>query len=120
MLLRKRKPPFFAGEEEAAVCPDRRVRIDVKEAFLHDVRLVFPDSGVESHRLAVQVGNVHAVFVDDVDRADAGADQRLRRVSADAAEAEDRDAGCFQAFHRLIAEEASRSVELVHRVSFLP
>ena len=73
---------------------------------------------MQGEELAVQVRQTHLIAVDQIDRADTAAHERLRRVAAHAADAEHRDARRLQPRHRRLAEQQLRAGKgVIHAVA---
>src|SRR5690606_14709040 len=86
----------FAGQALAEIADlDRGVeRLDVMRG---DFSLALAGLGILKDGLAVEVGGIDHVIVDDGDLADAGAGKIRKRRCAEAASADDEDAGVFEA-----------------------
>ena len=81
---------------------DDCVRVDLLDTLLRHVHLVLPHGLACGEDLAVHVRQAHPVVVDEVQRADAAAHQRLHRVAAHAADAEHGYAGVVQPLHAIL------------------
>ena len=103
------------GQIEQLARLDSQIRIDLQQALRHGVHLVPAHGLAGGDDLAIQIGDADSVIVEQVDRAEAAAHQRLRGVAADAAHAEDRHAGRGEPAHPLAAQEQFRSRKLIHR-----
>ena len=79
------------------------VRVDLLDALLRHVHLVLAHGPARGEDLAVQIRQADPVVVDEVQRADAAAHQRLHRVAAHAADAEHGHAGMKQPLHTVLA-----------------
>ena len=81
------------------------VGIDFGNPLCGNVHLVFPYGFVRGVNLAVDVGQTHLVIIDQVNRAHAGAHQRLHGIAAHAADAKHGNAGSGEFFHRLFSDQ---------------
>ena len=70
---------------------DHGLRCDLKDALFGNVHLVLSHGLARGEYLAVQIRQADPVVIDEVERADAAARERLYRVTAHAADAEYRD-----------------------------
>jgi len=75
------------------------------DACFGHVDFVLSDGGVQSKNLAVEVGEHHAVVVDEVQFADTASGKHFGYVSSHATDAEDGYLGFLQFFNGICAEE---------------
>jgi hypothetical protein len=108
------------GQKKARVFGDDGIRADVLDALLCHVHLQAADGRMGGVELAVQVGQADLVVVDQIQRADPAAGERLHGVAAHAADAEDRHAAAAQFLHGLLPEDQFRPCELIQHVSLQP
>ena len=86
------------------------VRIDVVHALLSYVHLVLTDGLARCDDLTIDVRQTYLVVIDEVERADAAACERLYRIAADA---ESRYASLAELFHALMTQQQFCSRKLV-------
>ena len=85
------------------------VRVDVVHALCGNLHLVPSDRAVRCDQLPVEVGQADRVIVNQVERADPRAHQRLYHMAAHAADAKHRYTCPVQTLHRRLAEQHFRS-----------
>ena len=85
------------------------VGIDFCDPLRRNVNFVLPDRFACGIDLPVYIGQADLVVVDQIDRADPGAYQRLNRVTAYAADPEHCHTRPPQPFHSLLAKQKLRS-----------
>ena len=81
------------------------LRTDIQNARAGGVHLVLTDGASCGVDLAIQIAFADTVVVDQVKGAEAGANQSLRRIAADASDAEDRHTGGVQLFHARFSQQ---------------
>ena len=89
------------------------VRVDVVHALLGYIHLVLTDGLARCDDLTIDVRQTYLVVIDEVERADAAACERLYRIAADAADAEYRYASLAELFHALMTQQQFCSRKLV-------
>ena len=89
---------------------DFRLRVDVEQPFLERFHLDLSHRLGGGLELPVDVGDAHAVAIDDGEVADAIAYQALGAPAPDAAHAEDDDPLVGDAFHRRLPDEQGQAV----------
>ena len=104
IILRKVELLRRFGQVEHLMFSHDAVRVDRQNALLGDVHLVFADGLARGEDLAVDVRQAHAVVVDEIERAHAGARQRLHRIAAHAADAEHRHTRLRQPLHGVLSQ----------------
>ena len=67
------------------------------------------------NNLAIQIRNVHHIFVNNVDLSDSRAHQGLADIAAHAAHAEHQHLRIMQPLQSLRANQAARTLELIRR-----
>src|SRR2546423_7584695 len=87
-------------------------RVECPDAGLCELDLAAADVGLRVEDLPVEVRELDAVEVDDAQVADAHGGEVERRVRADAAEAEQADAGVLEALLELMLARPQRGVRL--------
>ena len=90
---------------------DFRLRVDVEQPFLERFDLDLSHRFGGGLELSVDVGDAHAVAIDDGEVADAVAHQALGAPAPDTAHAEDDDSLVGDAFHRRLPDEQGHAVE---------
>ena len=98
---------------------DNTVGIDILHPRGGNLHLRQADRGSQRDDLTVDVAFADGIVIDQIERTDARSCQRLDRVTADAADAENRDAAVLQFFHRFRAQQKLRSRKLVHILTFM-
>ena len=88
---------------------DHRPGIDREDALFRGVHLIHTEGCVGGDDLAVEVGDVHRVVIDQVQCPHAASRQGLHTVTAHAADAKNGNAGALQLLHGLLAKEQLRS-----------
>ena len=91
-------------------------RVDVGDALAQRLHLGLAERGAQRLHLAVDVGLGHMVQVDQRQRRDAAARQRLGRPGADAAQADDGDARGAHARVAGVAVQAAQAAEAAFEV----
>ena len=87
--------------------------VDIGNARLHHLGLVFANSGMKRDKLTVDIRFRHGIGVDKAYRANPGTRQRFRTVRADAADTEQNHAGALQAFDRGISDKERGAYKLL-------
>jgi len=103
---------------------DFRLRVDVEQPFLERFDLDLSHRLGGGLKLPVDVGDAHAVAIDDGEVADAVAHQTLGTPAPDAADTEDNDPPAGDAVHRRFPDEQGHAVEYgvfyAHAISRTP
>ena len=95
------------------------LRVDVPEALGEHAGLRLADAAMRGDELAVDIGGLYRVGIDDGEATDAATYEELAGVAADAPQPHDEDMAGSELTHTLIPEQQSRALRpgfgLTHR-----
>ena len=109
---------FIAGAEVNGIGLRVAIRVHAVGSLHHDFRLISSDGGAVGHQLAIQVCDVHFIFVDENEMAHAGSGQRFGCIGAHAADAKDSHGLGGQEINAALSDDAGSAC--VNRIHHMP